>query len=514
MDFLKVTDTGINVASRQEIYRSLADFARQAYGNDIILDEGTSFDNFLQLLADSLSSVNGSVLSLTELFSVKGATGNFLDFIAGGRGVIRKTLKNQRVIMTVIVDEHIGKPFLARIGTLFVRDSSSGSERVWVNTEQLIIQERKFLPSGAFGTTENFQGTCEFGLLDLSGNDPNLLLAGTYSKNAPMEMDERTDVSIREHLKIFNSVNASPPVTTTENDAQLRARYERAVYSKAVSAVDGLQSALLEIPNLQFVRIVENLTNIVDANGLAPHSIWCIVGGGSTARNWKPYILVTESLADAIAFDSAEIVIGDFIRVGALGINIMGSTERPLDSVWERTGESELTARGEDYLVSTDQMDVAVAQTILNYKSLGCGVSVSGAVTPGTVDIGGSTLKTGNFMVEIPLETMVAEIPFTRLVNNVVSFTIVLTTTVVDSVLRDLVRGNVSLALQEYVSELQPGEVITLADTVNAVQGVLVKYDKGRFDFVSSAPGYSVPGGIKLYQKAVGGIATVSFVGE
>lgn len=460
MDFMKLTDTGLKIATRSEIYDQLTIFARAAYGNDISLDEGTPFEVFIGMLADALSTVNGSAQSLSELFSTKELSGNFLDFVAGQRGIVRKTVRNQRVTMTVTVDEHVTRPFLASRNSIFIRD---GKGRTWVNTTQLMIQQSKFLPNGTFDTTENFQGTCEFGLMPLNGYDSDLLYANNFPSMKEMHAVPPSDPLFIDHFTFMNKVNATPAVQDNETDAQLRARYDAAVYSNASATVEGLRSNLLKLTD--YVRIVENLTgsdNVSNDNpyGLKAHSIWCIVGGVSTTNN-----------------------------SGAVG-----STPQE----------------------STDSGDVTVAQTILNYKSLGCGVSVSADVQNGTVNIGGKEYYTGNFKVEIPIETIVAEIPFTRLVDNTVTFKVVLYTppTNTNGALRNTVRERVSYALQEYVAGLQPGEKITTMDTVKAVQAVLSQYEQGLFDFVSSTPSYAIGNQILIYQKAVGGTATVVFSDE
>lgn len=448
MDFIKLTDSGLKIATRKEIYDELCLFARAAYGNDILLDEGTPFESFLNMLADDLSTVNGSVQSFSELFSTKELSGRFLDFVAGQRGIVRKTVKNQRVTVTATVDSDVIKPFVAARNSIFIKDKLG---RTWVNTTQLMIQEFKFLPNGDFDTVENYQGTCEFGLMPLDGYDADLLYAKNNASLESLIAVSPSDQMFINHFNFMNDVNATPAVQENETDPQLRARYDQAVYSDAEATVEGLRSNLLKVTN--YVRIVENMTNSVDATyGIAPHSIWVIVGGGSTSNNSPT--------------------------------------------------------------VSTDPSDITVAQMILNYKSLGCGVSVGNDVTNGTVVIDGKTYKTGNFVVHIPVETINAVIPFTRLVENTVSFNIVLTTKNSDGRVRDAVRGRVDLALKEYVSGLQPGEVITLVDTVNAIQEVLSQYPAGEFDFVSSTPSYSIAGGIKIYQKGVGGSAVVKFQDE
>lgn len=456
MDFIKLTDSGLQIATRADIYNQLAMFARAAYGDDLSLDEGTPFDVFLGLLADGLSTVGGAAQSVSELFSTKELSGTFLDFIAGQRGITRKTQGNQKVVVTVTCDDSVDRPFLAARNSIYIKDSKG---RTWVNTTQLMIQQYKFQPDGSFDSSaDNLQGTCEFSLMPLNGYDADLLYAYNDGNVAnPMTAVSPTDPSIIQHFTFQNYVNATAAVQATENDAQFRARYDQAVYKGAVGTVEGLRSQLLNFTD--FVRIVENDTaesSVSSSNpyGLAPHSIWVIVGGGSTSK--------------------------------------VSPT------------------------VSTDASDVAIAQTILNYKSLGCGVSVSSSVKGGTITIGGKSYNTGNFLVEIPVETITAQIPFTRLVEKTVTFSVELYANTFDQTTRDSVSTRISAVLQEYVAGLQPGDIITTAAVASAVQSVISQFDVGAFDFskftatykIDSAPSSS---GIQIYEKAVGGSATVSF---
>lgn len=546
MDFIKLTDTGLKIATRHEIYEQLAIFARASYGNDISLDDGTPFNAFLQMLADGLSTVNGSTQAFSELFSTKELSGNFLDFVAGQRGIVRKSVRNQRVTMTATVDSTVIKPFLAARNSIFVEDNKG---RTWVNTSKLMIQGYKFLPDGSFDTEENFQGTCEFGLMPLTGYDADLLYANNYPAMTPMNAVSPSDPMFINHFEFINKVNATPAVLETETDAQLRARYDAAVYSNAAATVDGLRSNLLKLTD--YVRIVENFTNSASVSeenpyGLDPHSVWCIVGGNSTYANYGGtdpdtdnfYVLsatinnvgtdynegdIVTALGGDVAFKverlengASMLIVKSIPPLGEdpTGVNLVTSGGSGTGMTVDLVG-GHVVSKAEDR-ISTEANDTITAQTILNYKSLGCGVSTSPQVVNGTVVIDEVTYRTGNFMVEIPVETMVAQIPFTRLVDNTVTFAITLYTlpSNTDGTLRNTVRERVSFALQEYVAGLQPGEPITRVDTVNAIQGVLSQYEAGKFDFVSSTPSYSIGTGILIYQKAIGGTATVNFSDE
>lgn len=628
-DFIKVTDTGLKVASRSEIYEQLTVFAKAAYGNDISLDEGTPFDVFLQMLADSLSTVNGSIQSFAELFSSKELSGNFLDFVVGQRGIVRKRKKNQRVIVTAVIKEEAGvpqveRPFVASRNTIYLLDCLG---RVWVNTTQLLIQQKKFTATGDFDTTENYQGTCEFGLMPLDGYDAILLFAnnfvrdnGTVSdlKNHPAigggypVTDGKVTISggvyavpdMGENLVVVspsdpifgisftfqNHVNAYEAVIDEETDAQLRARYDAAVFSNAPSTVEGLRSNLLKLSD--YVRIVENFTDsdVISENnpyGLEAHSIWVIVDGGSTniANFDSFYKKDFQWWVAGVVLDGVNNFAVSSTDYTTLTTDITKAYKFPTSSA----AQSWLTHRSEAVSdkfissnISTDASDITIAQNILNYKSLGCGVSLpksytyvvnvrengslkyaasdtdytlltsnpleafvfvgigaaedwirhytgggeAKAVMRGsesdpqvaplvpmgkTTIINGEKLYVGDFMVEIPVETVTAQIPFTRLVNNSVSFNIVMSTTVIDELVRQSVAERISIATQVYVGSLQPGDVITTVGIVNAIRSAIVQYDVDDFDVEHVSTDYEIGNRILIYQKAVGGSATVTF---
>ena len=89
-------------------------------------------------------------------------------------------------------------------------------------------------------------------------------------------------------ITIINGIvscnNPNPPVSvgsSYETDAQYRIRL---IQSKSISAIgylDSLLAKLLAITNLTSAIVLENYNNIIDANGIPPHSIWVITEGGS-----------------------------------------------------------------------------------------------------------------------------------------------------------------------------------------------------------------------------------------
>jgi uncharacterized phage protein gp47/JayE len=68
--------------------------------------------------------------------------------------------------------------------------------------------------------------------------------------------------------------------TEEETDVELRARRERSTSTGAQAILDAMFAAINNIPGVTNLTILENDSNIVDVNGLPPHSFEVIVVGG------------------------------------------------------------------------------------------------------------------------------------------------------------------------------------------------------------------------------------------
>lgn len=96
--------------------------------------------------------------------------------------------------------------------------------------------------------------------------------------------------SIGELTQIGNPITGWTSVTNLadafigsveESDSELRARRKLSLGIDAQSTVDALFSALVNVDFVTQVIVLENDTNITDANGLPPHSFQCIVVDGT-----------------------------------------------------------------------------------------------------------------------------------------------------------------------------------------------------------------------------------------
>jgi len=71
--------------------------------------------------------------------------------------------------------------------------------------------------------------------------------------------------------------------TNQETDSDLRARRQRSVARTSQAIIDSIRAAIEDIEGVTQTVVLENDTNVVDANGLPPHSFQVIVSGGVEA---------------------------------------------------------------------------------------------------------------------------------------------------------------------------------------------------------------------------------------
>ncbi len=100
---------------------------------------------------------------------------------------------------------------------------------------------------------------------------PIIALAGTITV---------IDTPVTGWLTVTNIADASLG-TNEETDVDLRARRERSVSISAQAIIDAIFAEVANITGVTAVTVLENDTNIVDANGLPPHSFQVIVVGGT-----------------------------------------------------------------------------------------------------------------------------------------------------------------------------------------------------------------------------------------
>lgn len=191
--------------------------------------------------------------------------------------------------------------------------------------------------------------------------------------------------SIPAGITFINEVN-SILGCQLETDAQLRARYRDEVFRDAVGSVEGLTAKIIENSNAAYCYILEN--NLSESSqGLPPHSIWVVTDGKST---------------------------------------------------WDGTGT-----------YSTDPDDINIAQAILDYKSLGCGIgTITSAPTynPSTGE--------GKISVQIARDNTEYDIVFNRASKVSVTLELNIASTLTAGSQRDSIELQIKQNIVNYINNL------------------------------------------------------------
>lgn len=110
-------------------------------------------------------------------------------------------------------------------------------------------------------------------------------------------------------LSVSNEISAEVG-SLYETDEELRARFRISKAVRANNTSEALYSQLLELEDVDFVRIYENMTDVVDLRGLPPHSFMAILRGGTDTDigrivwNNKPLGIDSHGTSSVIIRDS------------------------------------------------------------------------------------------------------------------------------------------------------------------------------------------------------------------
>lgn len=114
---------------------------------------------------------------------------------------------------------------------------------------------------------------------------------------------------------VFGWTSVSNEVTaeagsTNESDEELRERFRISKAVRANNLSEALYSQLMELQDVSYARVYENMTDLVDSKGLPPHSFMAIVKGGTDTDigevvwNNKPLGIASEGNTSVIVRDS------------------------------------------------------------------------------------------------------------------------------------------------------------------------------------------------------------------
>ena len=240
--------TGLTIPSYADIQSDLLAQFQSIYGQSVYLGVDSADYQWISIVALRISDAMQTLQLVYNARSPQTAVGSDLDGIVKVNGIARKTASYSTAALTLS-----GTP--GAVITSGVAKDVNGY--LWSLPASCAI--------GAGGTGV-FTATCQTSG-SINAGPGQISLIATPSAG---------------WISVTNAASAVPgqPV---ETDAQLRARQSLSVALPSITMLAGTQAAIAATPNVTRYNILENPTGATDTYGNPPHSITCVVEGGSDA---------------------------------------------------------------------------------------------------------------------------------------------------------------------------------------------------------------------------------------
>ena len=98
---------------------------------------------------------------------------------------------------------------------------------------------------------------------------------------APINSITQIITPVKGWTSVTNAISATVGADV-ETDEELKDRRNDSVALASLNMVDSIQAGIMSIENVKKCKVYENDTNVVDDNGIPPHSISCVVDAAPT----------------------------------------------------------------------------------------------------------------------------------------------------------------------------------------------------------------------------------------
>lgn len=244
-----VTAMGIVAPSYADIYRSLQESFKTIYGQDSYIDPDSQDGQLLAVFAAAQHDANQAAIAAYNSFSPAKAQGEALSSNVKINGIARKVPTRSTVVVNVV----------GVVGSVITN-----------GVVQDTLGQRWDLPPSV--------------TIPLAGQ---ILVLATAQQEGALTATAGSVTQINTPTLGWQSVTnpgSATPGAPVETDAELRIRQALAVTAPAVSVLESIRSALLNLDGVTRCKVYENDTNSTDSNGLTAHSIAAVVEGGVPAE--------------------------------------------------------------------------------------------------------------------------------------------------------------------------------------------------------------------------------------
>lgn len=292
-----VDSSGLHTQSLEEITTEYETQLRGIFGSDINLDPNSPDGQFVGILAQAKLDMLDTIKQVFNSFSPTTASGTVLDQRCAINGVARQGATYTRVPITIIVDQSVSLLGLDTApASPFTISDSSGNKYYLV--ESATVEPRAEWSSVTTYVADDIVSSSGIHYKSLQAGNLNHTPASSptwwemvhnefrAAEYGAVQTSVGTITTIETItlgvLSVSNMASAIEVGQDEETDAELRARRAVSVSIPSIGYLEGLQGALNSVPGVSDAVVHENPTS-VEADTIPPHSIWCIVDGGTDA---------------------------------------------------------------------------------------------------------------------------------------------------------------------------------------------------------------------------------------
>jgi uncharacterized phage protein gp47/JayE len=255
----EINENGIVTDDLQTIIDDLTTAFKNIYGQDINLEQSTPDGQLINIFAQAKIDTLNLATQLYNIFNSETVVGRAQDNLYKLVGLYRKSSQFSFVQVNVTIDEPVNL-------------------------------------SGLDDEIENINGV-GYTVSDTNGNNfilsnsVNLTSAGTFLLEFRAQNVGAVQVlpnTIKNMVSVIRGVRSvnNPGIqyltgNDEETDSEFRIRFNKSRSISGKGFGDSLLAALLNINLVSDAQVYQNRTHTTDEDGTAPHTVWCIVEGGT-----------------------------------------------------------------------------------------------------------------------------------------------------------------------------------------------------------------------------------------
>ncbi|AMG65497.1 baseplate J/gp47 family protein [Providencia stuartii] len=244
---LQITETGIVIDKLTDVHQRLTEGFKRIYGDDINLDADSPDGQMIGLFSQEIDNINQAIALIAQMLDPYKAIGSWLEQRAMYAGIVRRGAYYSYLNEVVI----------------------TGKQGVTVHKGSLLSDDNRTKWVTLADVTLGSNGSAR---VDLRSQE---LGAFSLPANRPLTMD-----TVTIGVDSITTTKAAKEGAFEETDGNLLLRFMRSHAINNHDDYQGLEGALLDLPDVKQAKVYENYTNQTDEKGIPPHTLNAVVIGG------------------------------------------------------------------------------------------------------------------------------------------------------------------------------------------------------------------------------------------